>query len=145
MNKNNLYNRLYTWIQQADETLLDLIFGCIVYCILVEIMGLILAKERIPFTIGLILGLGVAIWMCISMYKGLDACLSMQPGQAEKGMKIRAIKRWIVMFVAAWTGLRFHAISFAGVVIGLFSLKISAHIHVYTNLYITKKIRKKGR
>lgn len=137
--------KMKRWIQNTNETLLDLIFGCIIYCALMEIIGLIFAGNRLTFTLGLLLGMVVAIGVCISMYKGLETCLLMAPNEAERGMKIRSVIRWIVMFVVAWTGLRFPAINFAGVVIGLFSLKVSAHIHVYTNLYITKKIRKKGR
>ena len=69
----------------------------------------------------------------------------MDRGAASRTSVLYSFLRLIVMFVAAWLGLKFSQISFPGVVIGMIGLKISAHMHVYTNVYITKKIRRKGR
>ena len=60
-------------------------------------------------------------------------------------MTVRSMLRLLVMLVAALAGIKCKAISFPGVIIGILGLKISAHLHMYTNLYITKKIRRKGR
>ena len=50
-----------------------------------------------------------------------------------------------LVLVAAWLGLKYSQISFPGVVIGMIGLKISAHLHAYTNVYITRRLRRKGR
>lgn len=133
------------WLQEKNETLLDLVFGCIVYSLVFELAGLLLVQNKGSYTLGLLLGTGIAIGMSISMYRGLDECLMMEPGKARWSMTIRSIIRTLVMLVAAWIGMRFRMFSFPGVIIGILGLKVSAHLHMYTNVYITKKIRRKGR
>ena len=49
------------------------------------------------------------------------------------------------MLAVVWAGLRFDAISFPGVLLGIIGLKIAALLHMYTNTYVTKKLRKEGR
>ena len=65
------------WLQEKNETLLDLVFGCIVYSLVFELAGLLLVKNKASYTLGLLLGTGIAIGMSISMYRGLDECLMM--------------------------------------------------------------------
>lgn len=133
------------WLQETNETLLDLVFGCIAYGALMEVMGLILAADRLAYTIGLVLGVFVAVMVAFNMYKGIEDCLTMDLAKARRSMAIKSVLRWIVMLAVAWLGIKLTGISFAGVIIGLFSLKASAHFHVYTHIYITNKIKKKGR
>lgn len=51
----------------------------------------------------------------------------------------------MVILLAAWIGMRSGYFSFPGIIIGILGLKISAYFHAYTNVYITKKLYKKGR
>lgn len=133
------------WMQEANETLLDLILGCLVYSLLFEAAGLLLVNNKGSYSLGLFLGTAAAVGISIHMEKSLERCLDMEPGKGQRFMTIRSILRWLVMLAAAWMGLKFDAISFPAVIIGMLGLKISAHFHMYTNLYITKKIRRKGR
>ena len=133
------------WIQKINETLLDLMIGCLVYSVLFELIGLLVVPDRLGWTLGLVLGTVAAVSMSISMYKGIDDCLAMDPVAARRSMTIQSIVRLLVMLVVAWLGMRLEKISCPAVVVGLLGLKISAHMHMYTNIYITKKIRRKGR
>lgn len=133
------------WIQEENETLLDLIFGCLTYSILLEVIGLLLVPNKGSYSAGLFLGTAVAIGLGVSMARGLEKCLVMEQSQARRSMTVRSMMRLLVMLVAALAGMKCKAISFPGVIIGILGLKISAHLHMYTNLYITKKIRRKGR
>lgn len=133
------------WIEKTNETLLDLIFGCLAWSILVEVIGLFIVKDRIGYTIGVVLGTAVAVWMSVSIEKSLERGLLMDRGKSCWFMTIRSIFRWLIMLVVVWAGLRFDAISFPGVLLGLIGLKIAALLHVYTNVYITKKLKGKRR
>ena len=110
------------WINKDNETLFDLIFGCIVYSIVFEAIGL-----------------------SVSMYKSLNNCLVMTEHQARRNMVFSTLLRAVVIFLAAWIGMRSGYFSFPGIIIGILGLKISAYFHAYTNVYITKKLYKKGR
>ena len=133
------------WINKDNETLFDLIFGCIVYSIVFEAIGLLGVENKGSYSLGLLLGTAVAIGLSVSMYKSLNNCLVMTEHQARRNMVFSTLLRAVVILLAAWIGMRSGYFSFPGIIIGILGLKISAYFHAYTNVYITKKLYKKGR
>lgn len=133
------------WINKDNETLFDLIFGCIVYSIVFEAIGLLVVENKGSYSLGLLLGTAVAIGLSVSMYKSLNNCLVMTEHQARRNMVFSTLLRAVVILLAAWIGMRSGYFSFPGIMIGILGLKISAYFHAYTNVYITKKLYKKGR
>lgn len=133
------------WINKENETLFDLIFGCIVYSIVFEAIGLLVVENKGSYSMGLLLGTAVAIGLSVSMYKSLNRCLVMTEHQAGRNMVFGTLFRAVVILLAAWIGMRSGYFSFPGIIIGILGLKISAYLHAYTNVYITKKLYKKGR
>ena len=132
-------------INKDNETLFDLIFGCIVYSIVFEAIGLLVVENKGSYSLGLLLGTAVAIGLSVSMYKSLNNCLVMTEHQARRNMVFSTLLRAVVILLAAWIGMRSRYFSFPGIIIGILGLKISAYFHAYTNVYITKKLYKKGR
>lgn len=133
------------WINKDNETLFDLIFGCIVYSIVFEAIGLLVVENKGSYSLGLLLGTAVAIGLSVSMYKSLNNCLVMTEHQARRNMVFSTLLRAVVILLATWIGMRSGYFSFPGIIIGILGLKISAYFHAYTNVYITKKLYKKGR
>ena len=133
------------WINKDNETLFDLIFGCIVYSIVFEAIGLLVVENKGSYSLGLLLGTAVAIGLSVSMYKSLNNCLVMTEHQARRNMVFSTLLRAVVILLAAWIGMRSGYFSFPGIIIGILGLKIYAYFHEYTNVYITKKLYKKGR
>ena len=133
------------WINKDNETLFDLIFGCIVYSIVFEAIGLLVVENKGSYSLGLLLGTAVAIGLSVSMYKSLNNCLVMTEHQARRNMVFSTLLRAVVILLAAWIGMRSGYFSFPGIIIGILGLKISAYFHAYTNVYITKKLYKTGR
>lgn len=133
------------WINKDNETLFDLIFGCIVYSIVFEAIGLLVVENKGSYSLGLLLGTAVAIGLSVSMYKSLNNCLVMTEHQARRNMVFSTLLRAVVILLAAWIGMRSGYFSFPGIIIGILGLKISSYFHAYTNVYITKKLYKKGR
>ena len=74
------------WINKDNETLFDLIFGCIVYSIVFEAIGLLVVENKGSYSLGLLLGTAVAIGLSVSMYKSLNNCLVMTEHQARRNM-----------------------------------------------------------
>ena len=133
------------WINKDNDPLFDLIFGCIVYSIVFEAIGLLVVENKGSYSLGLLLGTAVAIGLSVSMYKSLNNCLVMTEHQARRNMVFSTLLRAVVILLAAWIGMRSRYFSFPGIIIGILGLKISAYFHAYTNVYITKKLYKKGR
>ena len=128
------------WINKDNETLFDLIFGCIVYSIVFEAIGLLVVENKGSYSLGLLLGTAVAIGLSVSMYKSLNNCLVMTEHQARRNMVFSTLLRAVVILLAAWIGMRSGYFSFPGIIIGILGLKISAYFHAYTYVYITKKL-----
>ena len=124
------------WINKDNETLFDLIFGCIVYSIVFEAIGLLVVENKGSYSLGLLLGTAVAIGLSVSMYKSLNNCLVMTEHQARRNMVFSTLLRAVVILLAAWIGMRSGYFSFPGIIIGILGLKISAYFHAYTNVYI---------
>ena len=133
------------WINKDNETLFDLIFGCIVYSIVFEAIGLLVVENKGSYSLGLLLGTAVAIGLSVSMYKSLNNCLVMTEHQARRNMVFSTLLRAVVILLAAWIGMRSGYFSFPGIIIRIMGLKISAYFHAYTNVYITTKLYKNGR
>ena len=123
------------WINKDNETLFDLIFGCIVYSIVFEAIGLLVVENKGSYSLGLLLGTAVAIGLSVSMYKSLNNCLVMTEHQARRNMVFSTLLRAVVILLAAWIGMRSGYFSFPGIIIGILGLKISAYFHAYTNVY----------
>ncbi|MBQ6393115.1 MAG: hypothetical protein IJH60_06355 [Eubacterium sp.] len=138
-------NRIRKWLANTNETLLDLIFGCLVYSLVFELIGLILVPNKGSYSLGLLIGTLVAIGCAISMAAGIRQVLTMDRMGATRNSILYFLLRTIVMVAAAWLGLRYSQISFPGVVIGMIGLKIAAHLHVYTNVYITRPLCRRDR
>ena len=138
-------NRIRKWLENTNETLLDLIFGCLVYSLVFELLGLILVPNKGSYSLGLLIGTIVAIGCAISMAAGIRHVLTMDRMGASRNSIIYSLLRMIVMVAAAWLGLKYSQISFPGVVIGMIGLKIAAHLHAYTNVYITRPLCRRGR
>lgn len=130
---------------KAIWTVLDLWIGLGIYFVIFEIIGLIFVENRIPYTIGLILGCFTAAFLAWNMFVSIDQALDMSEHDAIKYTKRKSILRALVMLVVAFVGMRVLWISFPGVIIGILGLKISAFLQPYTNSHITKRIFKKGR
>ncbi len=138
-------NWMKTHGSEAEETLLDLILGCLVYSLVFEVIGLIFVENKLTFSLGLLMGTAAAIGLSISMYRSVEKAVTMEPGQASRSMTLASIIRMLVILAVAWLGMHFTWISFPGILVGILGLKVSAYLHVYTNVYITKKLLKKGR
>ena len=138
-------NRIRKWLANTNETLLDLIFGCLVYSLVFELIGLILVPNKGSYSLGLLIGTLVAIGCAISMAAGIRQVLTMDRMGATRSSILYSLLRMIVMVFAAWLGLKYSQISFPGVVIGMIGLKIAAHLHVYTNVYITRPLCRRDR
>lgn len=143
--ENRMNMRWIKWIKGINETLLDLLLGSLLYSLFFEIIGLLFVENKLSYSAGLFLGTIVSLFMAWSMYRSLDACLDMERRTSTRSMIIRSLLRMLVMLAVLWVGLKTTFVSFAGVVIGMIGLKMAAHFHMYTNVYITKKILRKGR
>lgn len=132
-------------MKKLNITVKELMLGIFIYFVVALAVGLIFAKARLMFALGLLLGCLVACILSIHMYYTLDKGLSMDPDSATKYIRNQSFLRLFFMLLALFAGRVLGNWSFIAVIVGIFSLKISAFFQPFINKYISDKIFKEGR
>lgn len=129
---------------EEKQTLWELIIGTLA-CILVFMLGNLLVKNQLAYTIGLILGGAVCVGMSFHMYSSLQKAVLYDRENAEKKVRIGSLIRMVFMVIALVLSVTLpQYISLFGVAFGILSLKFSAYLQPLTHK-VLKKIRNKGR
>ena len=108
------------------ETQIDLMIGCLVYSLFLELLGLMAAPNRISYSLGLLLGTLTALAASCSMYQGIRRCSGLDARSAGRKMAALSMLRMAGVFIICAIGLLSRRFSLAGILIGLFGLKVSA-------------------
>lgn len=111
------------------RTLLELYVGIIVSCIVMLGVGLIFLRPMWMYLVGIIGGGLGAAFQLYNMYDTIDRALSVDESKARGYMTAKSMFRLIISAVLMVLGYLLGFVAFVGVVLGLFSLKISALIN----------------
>ncbi len=112
---------------KKDRTIIELAVGILVWGVIIWIAGLLLWEDRAAFSIGLLAGVAVALFMAGHMYYGIKQAADMSEKDAEGYMKrMSLIRTFVVLLVAA--GIHFLGLGEAvAVFIGALTLKFGAY------------------
>lgn len=124
----------------VKELLLNISF----YGFVVEIIIVFITKETIFYSIGFVVGLVIAIGMCIHMYQSLDDAIDMGEFDAPKHIKKTYVQRTIVVLAAMVILHYLKAGSILTGFIGIMGLKVAAYLQPITHIVI-EKYKKRGR
>ena len=118
--------------EPARKTLQGLLLGIAVLGMIEELLLLLLCKDRIAVTLGLLLGLWTAIINSIYIYRSLGRVLELDEKNSVKAMRMPVMIRYCFMGIVITLALRKpHIFSPIGVILGLFSMKVSAYIQPF--------------
>lgn len=114
-------------MREAEETIHDLYFGCVVIC-LPCLLGMLLAPQPLRYGLALAGGCIVAICMLRDMYRTVETVLMLDPYQAERFARKRAVLRYFLMLAfLAGVGYSLGKSAAIGAILGIFSMKFSAY------------------
>lgn len=126
-------------MEKAKNTLIRLILGIVIYAVIVGIVGVLFVDNKITFILGLAYGTMGAIAVSMHLYFSLNKSLDMDTNTAEKREKKMAVIRMIIMIAVTVIGFCFPGIfHIAGVLLGLFGLKVSAYLQPLFHNYTLK-------
>lgn len=123
----------------------ELIFGIILFGIIVEILILALLSDKIFYSVGLLIGIISAILMTLHMNTSMEEALEMEEAGADKHIKKTYAIRTIAVLAAMYIVYISRIGSVVSMFIGIMGLKVAAYIQPITNKYFTQKIIGKGR
>lgn len=120
----------------------EFFFLIIVYGILAEIIVLIAIKDKMFYSIGLIVGIVIAIGMCIHMYISMEEAIDRGETGAQKYIgNTYAIRTTLIFFVMGIM-YYFKIGSIISLFIGIMGLKVAAYLQPFTHKYIQKYLEK---
>ena len=129
-------------MQQEKQTLLELIAGVVLWVLLL-MLGNLIADNPLTYTLGLLLGGGMAAVMGRHMYASLQEAVLYDEKTAEKKMKISSLLRMVMMVVTLVVAVLLPEVfSFVAVVLGISALKLSANLQPLTHKVFNKFIHK---
>lgn len=133
-------------MNQVKETIVGFLIGIGIYAVLIEIVGFFFSENFLSYTLGLLFGVVVAIFLIIHMAKTLDRALDLPQGQAIKYTRRQSFLRLVVMLVAMVIALMVEQLNFIAVILGMLGLKIGAFIApkllkiLYPEDFVTKLV-----
>ena len=124
-------------IKKISETLKELLIGIWIYGILVEIVGIVLVKEKIYFSVGLGVGILMASAAAIHMWWGLDKGLDLGEG-AGKYVLSQNMIRYGVIVVAFGALCMMDFGNPLAAFAGIMGLKAGAYLQPFTHKIMNK-------
>lgn len=132
-------------LKTQNEALIDLILGILIFGMLVILVGLFVAPDRLSFVLGVILGTASSVVRAVHMAVTLEC----QMDYGEKDARAYAMRnymiRYLILIAVLLLSVRLGTAGMAGAVIGIFLMKPAAVLAPQIHKYIYTRIFGKGR
>ena len=129
-------------IRNINQTVWELIIGIVLVNALLEVIGLIFVSQKGAYTIGLVLGMLMAIGMVFHMNISIEKAMDIG-GEHAKGymLKSYAIRTVVVLAVIVCVGVLKFA-NLLSLLLGIMTLKVAAYLQPITHRF--RESRKAG-
>lgn len=125
--------KLKNWLNGLSDVLPDLLIGILLYGVVCEAVGLIFVKDRLFYSIGLMIGILCAMGMAVHMAWSLNMALDLGESGAVKKMQLHNLLRYgivVVVIFALWlSGIGNPVVAF----LGIMGLKVAAYLQPFTH------------
>lgn len=125
--------------RKEDNILCELLILILIYGILFQIGGLFLAKEKLFFSTGLWIGILIAIFMLIYMYRILKRELGGPSKEAVKYVRLHSIIRYCIVVLVYGLVLVIPLGNPLSCFAGIMGLKLAAYFQPILHHFLQKK------
>ena len=126
-------------IRNINQTVWELIIGIVLVNALLEVIGLIFVSQKGAYTIGLVLGMLMAIGMVFHMNISIEKAIDIG-GEHAKGymLKSYAIRTVVVLAVIVCVGVLKFA-NLLSLILGVMTLKVAAYLQPITHRFMESR------
>lgn len=128
---------IINWMKRLNQSLAGLVAGILIYGALVELIGVWFAKDKMSYTIGLIIGIACAVGMAIHLAMIIEESVRRGQGQT-KLLAVKSVMRYLVVCVVVFAVAYFKIGSFYTAIAGILGLKVSAYAQPLLNKVLFK-------
>ena len=118
------------------RTLLELYMGVLLLGTVILVIGLIFARPMWMYALGVLAGTATAMVQLYNMYDTLDRALDAEEGKARSYITAKSMLRLILIAVVMVVAYFIGFMAFVGVVLGLFTVKLSALINPWIKKHL---------
>lgn len=116
-------------LKRLNEALPGLVFGICIYGVLLQILGVWLADDKLRYTTGLWIGIGCALFMAIHIAISIEDAVSIGTEEGAKKKTIAsAMFRYVVVLLVLTVMCYFNLGTILPAFFGILGLKISAYL-----------------
>lgn len=127
-------------LKRLNEALPGLVFGIFIYGVLLQVMGMWLASDKLYYTTGLWIGIGCALFMAIHIAISIEDAVSIGTEEGAKKKTIAsAMFRYVVVLLVLAVMCYFNLGAMLPAFFGVLGLKISAYLQPLFNRMRGKK------
>ena len=124
------------------RTLTELLAGIVLAGIVFEIIGLIFVKDRLSHSIGMLIGVVMALAMATHMAFSLSNALDWDEEHAKSSMWKSNLLRYVLVVVCFLLSAYFRIGNMVSCFFGIMTLKMSAYLQPYLHRLCNKYILK---
>ena len=126
-------------LRRLNDALPGLVFGIVIYGIVVELVGVWFVEDKLRYSTGLLIGIGVAIGLAINIAQVIrDAVEIYGADGARNRLIIKSVLRYLVVVVVFFVMMKFNLGNLVTAFIGVLGLKVSAYLQPFAHKVILK-------
>ncbi len=124
-------------MRNINRTVWELLLGILLTGAILEVLGVMIAGDKLFYSIGLLIGVVLAIFMTFSISSSVQQAVDRGEGGAKvKMISSYVIRTVVVLLVIVLTGV-LKLGSLVGLLLGIMTLKVAAYIQPYTHRFLT--------
>lgn len=124
-------------MRNINKTVWELLLGIFVTGIILEFAGVMLVKDKLYYTVGLAIGLTLAVFMTFSIYSSVEKAVDRgEDGAKAKMISSYAIRTILILAVMVMTGI-WKLGDMIGLLLGIMTLKVAAYIQPVTHKFLS--------
>ena len=125
-------------LRRLNDALPGLVLGIFVYGVIVELIGVWFAEDRLRYTTGLVIGIALACGMAINMAIVIqDAVDIYGESGAQRRIIAKSLLRYLVVVIVFFVMLRWRLGNPIIAFIGVLGLKVSAYLQPFAHRIIS--------
>ena len=124
------------------RTLLELLTGIVLSGVVFEIVGLLFVKDKLAHSIGMLLGILIALAMATHMAFSLNSALDWDEEQAKRAIWKSYLLRYLSVAICIGLIAYFGIGNVISCFLGIMTLKPAAYLQPYLHRFINKYILK---
>lgn len=119
-------------MKEEKQTLIEMLVGLLISTVIVGVLGVILAGNKLAYILGVVAGSVIALIALLQMYYTLSKAVEMEGKRATRYSVTASIIRMALMAASLVVGILWpDYFNVVGVLLGLLSLKLCAFIQPF--------------